>query len=653
MPSERSVLERVTKIAVLASTLAAFLFTTFHAGRDYVLLPWCAGALFAGGYAAGKARPATAAGAVLAAGYLTPAFLLLTIGYRYYYLTVWIAAFAGVTSATGTITWNYPRRFLFPLVVWALVVAVGWPVVAIRLMDWTPSILWHVPPAAGDIIHAIPAAVWISHVALVHLLGLLWIDWLFGRFNAAALARFRTTIVRPMLVAGVVASAIGVYQALVDPAFVSIGSWAAIGRTSGALADGNASGALAALWVPIVIGVAAGTGSWRSIALGASALLLVASVWVSGSRTAFLCALMALPLIAHLVLSERRQRWKLALAAGAMAAVLAAALMAVGPSIRNPVARVDEILPELSSTAVRGAVRQLWERGGYGTAADAMIRENPIQGVGVGAYHFLASDYLYLATRNRLEGDNAQNWFRHQLAELGVLGAAGALWWSLLLLGAIAAAAAGRSPGDLGVRYGLVGIGLASLLGMPSQNLFVALTIWTFGFWAVLSSSAASAAPSPGSPSRGWRPFAAAIAIALTFAGATLYAGKRHLRPPFVAKKINYLYEYGVHESMDTPEGRTQTTRHAVSVMAAPSSTLKLTVWVEHPDADQRPVEVAVWIDHVQVVRGHFPRNVPLTRTIPVAGGNQRFVLETLVDRTFVPAGGGQEVGLNVAWTFE
>ena len=104
---------------------------------------------------------------------------------------------------------------------------------------------------------------------------------------------------------------------------------------------------------------------------------------------------------------------------------------------------------------------------------------------------------------------------------------------------------------------------------------------------------------------------------------------------------------------MDQPSGSTQTSGHSVSVMAAPTGRLKLTVSVQHPDADRNPVEVDVWVDRRRVVHGRFARGVPLIRTVDVPGNNQRFVFETTVDRTFAsPETRRSEVGLDVAWEF-
>ena len=100
-----------------------------------------------------------------------------------------------------------------------------------------------------------------------------------------------------------------------------------------------------------------------------------------------------------------------------------------------------------------------------------MIWELPLTGVGVGSYHWLAPDYSRVAFNQELPFDNAQNWWRHQLAELGMLGALPVLAWSIIIAWQTLRGAR-RARGDhvATVRGLLLGLGLASLLGMPTQD---------------------------------------------------------------------------------------------------------------------------------------------------------------------------------------
>ncbi len=80
----------------------------------------------------------------------------------------------------------------------------------------------------------------------------------------------------------------------------------------------------------------------------------------------------------------------------------------------------------------------LWERFGYGPAAIEMIKEHPIDGIGVGTFHALVIDYGRLVGYpseehlNILATDNAQSWFRHIIAEFGLIGSIPMLWWCVV-----------------------------------------------------------------------------------------------------------------------------------------------------------------------------------------------------------------------------
>ena len=125
------------------------------------------------------------------------------------------------------------------------------------------------------------------------------------------------------------------------------------------------------------------------------------------------------------------------------------------PRAVGPLARVRATLPELSRASVRGFAVEMWERNGYGKAATAMIRDVPLFGVGIGAYHSMAKDYT---ADGWLPPDNAQNWIRHQLVELGVVGSLGWLAWIVLFGAFLVRARRSDPPGAWILRGVLVGI---------------------------------------------------------------------------------------------------------------------------------------------------------------------------------------------------
>lgn len=640
----------------MASTIGAVIFEAVSARGDLPRLPALALVAAVLGYFAGRIHPERTAGAVLALGCVAPALFMLTTGFRLSYLSLWVSAFAGVIAATSTLSWQYPARLRFPLIAWALGVAMTWPIVALRELDWMPWLLWARPSTPSSAVYAIPISLWIAQVAQVHLLGLLWVDWLFGRFAPDGVDRLERVVIRPLLASAMLAALLAVYQGFVDLSFLSLGGWAQMGRATGALVDANASGSLSALWVSIPLGIAVVARSRTvTIFLALASVLLLVAVWTTSSRTALLGATVALAASAHLLVIRVGSRRRVAIAVGLVVASVGAVLLGLRPSVVGPVQRAQSLLPDLSPAAIRTAAWELWARNGYGLTAVAMTKDVPLQGVGVGAFHVLGADYAASINLSRLPFDNAQNWFRHQLAEFGVLGSVG---WGLWVVFFTAALLRGRVTGEhrtraVSLRYAIGGFGMASLLGMPGQSLLVSLTFWTLAFWLLLMIAPADRGYRiTDFSSRRWSVMLA-LALATAFAAITLHSSWRELRPPFRAKRFDFAYRYGLYRPFEAASGQTRTSENAVVVPQAPSKWLKLTVWVEHPDADERPVLVQMWLDHERIVRRRFPRNVSLTRYVVVPGENKRFVLETSVDRTFLRSDRQYgEVGLSMAWEF-
>src|SRR5207244_1914997 len=115
---------------------------------------------------------------------------------------------------------------------------------------------------------------------------------------------------------------------------------------------------------------------------------------------------------------------------------------------------------------------------GYGASAVRMIQRHPLSGVGVGAFNTYVRDVGAQLGWVSLETDNAQNWWRHQIAELGVLGSLGILAWTIAFAAsAIFVRGNGDGPFVRGaVKGAIVGFAAASLVGMPGQVPLVALT---------------------------------------------------------------------------------------------------------------------------------------------------------------------------------
>ena len=508
--------------------------------------------MFFAAVCAGTFAETPAVSIVLAFAYVFPAAIQAGHG-RYFveFGVLWTAGLVGAIAPRAAHSgWSVPGRWRGALILWALTVSLAWPIVALREIDWLPSVLSH-GHIASSIGGGTPrgAVTWILQVATILGVGILWFDWLFAVFAGDA-PRFRRFVLLPLAASACAASAVGAYQALGDPRFMNGGVFAAIGRASGTMLDANAFGAVEAL-------VSGGILAWwlgqaRSYRWLALSLLVLSSDRAVGiglpdgargrRRSARRPRMASRP--SRVSGARRLRRRELIVAATAAVALVAVVTTADLPAV-GAVRRLRASLPTASARSVEAFLREMWRRNGYGSAAAAMATEHPLVGIGVGSFHVMVPDYAGAAGLGRLPSDNAQNWFRHQFVEFGLLGSLGWIAWVGLFgvfLWRAPIAARDRLPADM-LRAALVGLGLVSLVGMPAQNVSVAFTFWTLAFWFTLTTEEPpSNAAAPVVTRRAWM----AIAIVLSlFVAGTAYAARHELRPARRALAHRWPYSYG------------------------------------------------------------------------------------------------------------
>src|SRR5439155_12055461 len=116
------------------------------------------------------------------------------------YSALWLAALSGAMLPKNARTeWMFPGRWKAPLVLWSLTLAVSWPLVVLREIDFVPMLLdkgdlWNsrlaVPPPV--------VAIWVLSVATIVMTGLLLLDWMFAAYPADQLRRFEKRVVWPL-----------------------------------------------------------------------------------------------------------------------------------------------------------------------------------------------------------------------------------------------------------------------------------------------------------------------------------------------------------------------------------------------------------------------------------------------------------------------
>lgn len=585
-----TIVEAVSKGAALASVAALLVLRVAlypGLGWPFRLLTL---AVFIGGWGAGRAWPAGAPASLAFLAPVAPVALAAGLGsFDPVLYTVWIAGLAGcLLPSIRWSGWDLPASWRVLLGGWALTLSLAWPVLVgreigfdlQRFADVSNANSWAQMPAPL-------VAGWIVHVVLLQLVGLLWLEWMIRRSAAVSEATVPLAV-HGLWMGATVSSVVAIYQGTVDLGFLSSLEWADRGRATGLMLDANSFGMIAALAGPIAV-VAIRPLALRAASVLAAAAFAVnwAGVWLSGSRTAFLCGLVGTCALAVTML--RPARWRSAVMWPAVAVVL---VMVVAAGVLSTTSGpLEREIGNPNDATVTGA---LFNRGGYGDIAARMIQEYPLTGVGAGTYHWLASDYQRLMLDQELAFDNAQNWWRHQTAELGLLGGLPLLLWSALLVRMTLWRGGGQPQPGAGTYRGLLlGLGLVSLLGMPTQNPTVLL--WFFALAALLAVRGdvpeGGAAFSPRIARARWA-VVAALAVLYTSGHALLAVGD--LSVTARAVRANRDYAVGVYAPEPDPEGGQfrWTAGHAELTFAADTRWLVLRARVQHPDLEARPVEL-------------------------------------------------------------
>jgi O-antigen ligase len=667
-----------TKLIVLLSVATAILLEAFLSARAWPnQLPLTIAAFFVAALSS-LALADLSAAIVLVFIFLMPALLLVLHGdFSVYYGTIWLAALLGaIVPASVRHGWRFPARWKAPLVLWALTIALTWPVVVMREFDFRPRLLLNAYHLSRWDIEALRpiAIVWICDVASTLGMGLLWFDWLCCVFGDDE-PRFRRRLLPVLAASWSITTVVGLYQFFGDMLFLNFGLFGALKRASGTMRDANPFGIVAALGGAWLVAAASLTRSRLFHALSVCGLgVSWVALWASGARSALALAVVAFVSMVYgawaaLVRNRYSRRTQIGLAA---VAVLAIALVAAAPFLvrdeRGPIARMRDT--RLGSS-VSGFLQTLSVRNGYGLVAMDMIRQFPFFGVGIGSFNLLVRDHHFLMTGDRtLFPDNAQNWYRHQIAELGLVGSVGWMFW-VVGFGWFVLSTTAPPPRRFAVTVArglLAALALVSLVGMSTLNVAVAITFWTLAFWCVVLSGVPSASLPSESVRRSegllagrWSKWTWLVvwSIVATSIGGTVYTARHRLRIPQLAVDVGFPYHYGFSEPerVDlTNPSSVWAGRHAVAVLFPQTRWVKVTLSVDSLNIAKGPVDVKMWCAGQLVVATKVAGVQPITHYVQLPEGAMRLLVETRVSRSVRPADFGlrdtRELGLLVGWEF-
>ena len=538
--------------------------------------------------------------------------------------------------------WRLPSSWRFPIVAWALTLSFGWPVMIVREAGIRLGTLRDTGTLDSWALLTTPQVEsWILYVAITQLTGILWLDWLFGPgfevrdsgFEPAEGTNPESRVPNPvhgLWTGATIASIVAVVQGTIAMSFLNAEPWIGLRRAAGTMLDANAYGAVAAIAGPLAFVSLRQLGSRRIRALRAPALAINwAGAWMSGSRTALLCGVFGTLLLAYeLVRSSARDEtasrktWSLLAGVAVVVVVLAIGAGAIGP------------LERMRATAA--PVQELWTRGGYGSVATRMVRDYPLTGVGIGSFNWMAPDYWRQIANDKLPFDNAQNWWRHQVAELGLVASLPMLFWSVWMAWLVVTRQASANQLETQTLRGLlIGIGAASLVGMPTQNPIVLLMFfYCLARFEILTQGQRIPHQSR-MPAVAW---AAAFLIAISYAGAHLVLARGPLKPLERAARTNRDYIVGTYPSEPLPQGQFRwTRRRATFALGAQTTHLMIRYHVEHPDVGIRPVRLRITTPCQTIVDRFFTDMSVDGQALELAEGQSRVVFDTEVSRTWRP----------------
>ena len=549
---------------------------------------------------------------------------------------VWLAGLAAtLIRTTNWSRWELPEGWRPLIGGWVLVLSLGWPVIAARELGFDPRLVTDTGAVNSWAMLTAPQVFgWVLYVALTQLLGALWLDAVAGR-----VARDRKDLVRTVtaLCIGVtVSSIVAISQGLVRLDFLSTARWASLNRATGTMMDANAYGVLAAIAAPLAFLAVRLRGQRRAVAIGLGVVAInLAGMWMSASRTALVCAVAGAAGLGAAALLVQQRAARRALPAVLVIAVLAAVLIAAGGRAVGPLGRLRDHLPR----STRSLMASLWTRGGYGTVAVQMVREYPLTGVGIGTYHVIAPDYWHRRTGDTLPFDNAQNWWRHQAAELGLLGGLAIVAWSLLagavlLFGRLAPQTRFEAVTLRGV---LVGVAAASMLGMPTQSPLVLLTFLLVVAWLSSAILAPDVRITARHPTLAWTLVAV---LAVAYAAGHVWLGHRSLSVMSRAVRASREYVVGAYPAEVLPgSNEYHWTRQAATFeWPVRPGVLVLHVWASHPDIERRPVQVRISTPCGVIFDEALGSNGPVEMAFEVAPHDTAVEATVGVSRTWRPA---------------
>jgi hypothetical protein len=605
-----SLLEGASKAATTVSIVLLVIFQIAVNPDPTPTMRAAAAVAMALGFAMGAGSRQIAVAAFILAAPLMPALLWQRTGREGPVLElICMAGLGGALLRTSSwLRWQLPPNWRVLLGGWALTLSLVWPVLMAREAGFSLHTLRDLGAINSWALMPAPQVVsWIAYIVLAQLIGLVWLEWLFTRFIQSPLRLPRAA--HALWLGTSIATIVAIYQGVVDIRFLNGALWTAVRRAGATMLDANAYGVAAAFAGPIAA-LAIGRARGRikpAIAVVVCGLNL-AGMWVSGSRSALLCGVLS---TVALLVAAFGQRWltsdgsarardgrepmapppgrRVWIAVAVLIAIIGSAVVAaMSTQAVGPLRRVA------NAPTITGALATLWDRYGYGSIAARMVADYPLTGIGAGGFQYLAPDYWRSMTFRQLALDSAQNWWRQELAEFGILGAAPIILWSIVAGWQLLRRRIVREGGlpAATLRAGLVGLALVSFVQVPTQSFYVLLWFFFLVAWlAALTGLTPQDAPSSVRSHRiAW---CVAVALAVVHVAGHVVLAAGPLSVAARARAAHREYVTGGYSLEPLEFGAFRwVPEKAHFIVPVRRDKVIMRVWAQHPDIATRPVHV-------------------------------------------------------------
>jgi hypothetical protein len=334
----------------------------------------------------------------------------------------------------------------------------------------------------------------------------------------------------------------------------------------------------------------------------AGLIVMLPALWLAGSRTAVVAAVLMGGATWLLAQRSARQGARQARVSGRALALAAGALVVV--------IAVSSAWVSANATAQGSAGLSLGLRGDFLVTSARMISTAPVFGVGIGRYYERSAEFMPPRIKEIYGRENAHNYFAQVLSELGILGGTLFICWIAMSMTIVwrRSSVQPRSGLATGLFSACGAYAITCLSGHPLLVVEAAVP-----FWAALGAGLAlpSPAPHPARPRTGWTTVAGGLLVALVGltlpvrAAARLYDDAAEFVPS------------GLHdERRDAESGMIYrwTTDHAIVYIGNEPGLVIIPVRAREVPGISEPFQVTV------AVSGHTEqrRVVPTDKWLPV-----------------------------------